>query len=251
MVRSIVLGAVSALAMIASANASDLYRASEPAVYNDGPYTPNTSWAGFYVGVNGGFASLESRFVETPGVNVLWGQPGDRFKTQPDDGFGGGQIGYNFQRGNVVFGLEGTFEGISAASLVRSPRFPATELYASDISAFGTLAGRLGYAFDRNLIYAKGGYAVTDLMLRGRRGGVNYFNTDETLSGFVLGGGVEHRILPRWTLGVEYNYLDFRSQGLEAGDNAGLGFKSEAGVAAQTVAGRLSYTMGAVYEPLK
>ena len=251
MFRSIVLGAAGAAAMIASASATDLYSPAEPVPVRGAPYiyAPLENWAGFYVGLNGGYSFFDPRFVERAGVNAFWGQPGDRFKTDAYNGFGGGQVGYNFQNGRLVYGLEGIFDGIGADNSVRSPRIPG-DYFRTQISEFGAITGRLGYAFGGTLVYTKVGYAIADMTLRGRNG-PTFFSSDDTLSGFVVGGGVEFQIAPRWVLGIDYNYLDFGSESFQASDNNGLGFKSEASVTGQTVGARLNYKLGAAYEPLK
>ena len=87
---------------------------------------------------------------------------------QPEGGFGGGQIGYNIQRGNIVFGLEADFEGadINGSKTANGTYTdPAGNQYAASLGLkttldwFGTLRGRVGYTFDRALVYGTGGFA--------------------------------------------------------------------------------------------
>ena len=69
--------------------------------------------------------------------------------------FGGGQIGYNFQRGNIVFGLETDLEG----SGIRWQR-ASVGLTSSAVTGSARVRGRVGYAFDRALVYATGGFGL-------------------------------------------------------------------------------------------
>src|SRR5579864_4625414 len=96
MFRRFVLTSVSVLALTAAANAADIYvpGPAGPGGYKDAWYP---TWAGFYIGVNGGYA---------------WSDHSDKFAVapftglDPQGGFGGGQIGYNWQSANFVFGVE-------------------------------------------------------------------------------------------------------------------------------------------------
>src|ERR1700745_3099832 len=97
MFRHLVLASASVLAFSA-ANAADLYRAAP----SDIPaYVPATNWAGFYVGINGGYGFNGQDPAANPDVKGL-----GTMKLSPEGGFGGGQIGYNFQSGNLVYGVE-------------------------------------------------------------------------------------------------------------------------------------------------
>ena len=78
---------------------------------------------------------------------------------------------------------------------------------------FGTVRGRLGYVFDRTLVYATGGLAYGDV-----RNGVNFFWPAGQLqftgavinieTGFTVGGGIEHAFAPNWTVKGEYLFYD-------------------------------------------
>ena len=92
MLHRVILTAASVVALATAANAADMYRPSAGG-YKDVPYV-GVNWSGVYVGVNGGY-----------GMNSN--------NSDMNGGFGGGQIGYNVQRGNLVFGVEGDIEGSS------------------------------------------------------------------------------------------------------------------------------------------
>ncbi len=98
MFRTALFGLVSAAALISSANAADLGASS----YKDGSYGP--TWAGVYVGINGGYGlsannSTIYAYANDPGVGATTTSATTDY--DKSGGFGGGQIGYNFQRGRV------------------------------------------------------------------------------------------------------------------------------------------------------
>jgi outer membrane immunogenic protein len=199
---------------IASANAADMYVPGPvgPGGYKDAPWAP--TWAGFYVGANGGYgwSNTNRNITLTDTVTSAF----DIFKgADPAGGFGGGQIGYNFQRDHFVFGVEVDLQGSGIGdSVTTSPtRFPgAIGSVTSDLDWFGTVRGRLGYAFDRALIYGTGGFAfggIHDRVHYDNGVGNNAtFNNDNTQTGYVVGGGVEYKIAPAWSVKAEYQYIN-------------------------------------------
>jgi outer membrane immunogenic protein len=206
----------------ASANAADMYRAPAPGGYKDTPYV-GVNWSGLYVGVNGGGAWNATK--DTP--------------LDPTGGFGGGQIGYNWQgmwHPNVVIGIEADFQGGDISDSDRN--------HKSELEWFGTVRGRLGYAFDRALVYGTGGFAYGSV-----KNTVVRDTTSETQTGWVAGGGVEYKLAPAWSAKAEYQFLS-----LDAGDangagplGQGLGDRSEV----HTFRVGVNYFVGSGYEPLK
>jgi len=202
MLRIGIIGAVSALALTVSANAADMYRAPVGGGLKDGPYVPVATWTGFYVGVNGGYA---------------WGAYDDQLAVaaspfdglQPEGGFGGGQIGYNWQglyHPSLVLGIEADIQGgdISDSSAdVNGNKFK------SQIDWFGTVRGRLGYALDKTLVYATGGFAYGSVKNSVADANANYdFRKETTATGYVVGGGFEHKVSPAWSIKGEYQYIN-------------------------------------------
>jgi hypothetical protein len=121
-------------------------------------------WSGFYVGINGGWGTSHNTWTNTAIGGVPFGPVGEG-SHDSDGGTVGGQIGYRWQSGNWVFGLEGQgnwadFSGsnFSLAALGATNR--------TKIDAFGLFTGQIGYAFNNVLLYVKGGGAVTDNKLR-------------------------------------------------------------------------------------
>ncbi len=129
----------------------------EPA--RPGPYDVPFIWTGFYAGAQlGGLANWSD--VSDPLGGSLFGNP-----NLGAGSFAGGQVGYNYQSGKIVYGLEAdvafpNIEGTSTCSSL-SGSFVNSNCKVG-INAFGTLTGRLGLALDpdgRSLIYGKAGAA--------------------------------------------------------------------------------------------
>ncbi len=93
----------------------------------------------------------------------------------PGGGFGGGQIGYNWQGalggGNTVFGIEADFQG---GDIYNQLIDAAGNSFKSELDYFGTVRARLGYASDRSLYYVTGGLAYGGLKNQAEIGGTNY-----------------------------------------------------------------------------
>jgi outer membrane immunogenic protein len=169
---------------LASANAADLYRGA-PGGYKDAYAAPVAAWTGFYLGVNGGYG---------------WTDSSDSAYWQPEGGFGGGQIGYNWQgfyHPNLVVGIEADFQG---GDISDSSNFYGDE---SSLNYFGTVRGRIGFAFDRTLIYGTGGFAYGEV----EHNYVSLANFKDTQAGWVAGGGVEYKVSPAWSVKGEYQFL--------------------------------------------
>jgi opacity protein-like surface antigen len=122
---------------------------------------------------------------------------------------GGGPLGYNWQLGSALLGLEADasladMEGTNTC-FAYSGRFVSANCRAR-IDALGTLAGRFGWIlpFDgRTLLFGKAGLAWTHLDLHAKpNGGGGLPGTEESgvQWGWIVGGGVERAIAPRWTL---------------------------------------------------
>src|SRR6266545_637715 len=145
---------------------------------------------------------------------------------------GGGQVGYNFQNRNLVFGVELDVEAFNLKlSRQASARYPFSFLPGMAGSTFTvtssldtrwlfTARGRLGWAFDSVLVFATGGLAVTDLRASHTFSdnyappfGAGAWSGSTTKTGWTAGGGVEWAAGRKWTVKVEYLYLNFGSVG--------------------------------------
>ncbi|MFZ1109096.1 MAG: outer membrane protein [Rhodomicrobium sp.] len=192
----------SAFALTAfSANAADIYQG--PGGYKDGPvYAPQPVWAGVYAGINGGYGWSNENQLADP----FWPFGG----VSPSGGFGGGQLGYNWQSGHFVFGFETDLQGSAIGD--RGVDVNGS-VYKSNLDYFGTVRGRLGYAFDNALLYATGGFAYGGLSKYTNDGG-NSFRYSDTAGGYVVGGGIEYKINPAWSVKAEYQYINLGNNDL-------------------------------------
>jgi outer membrane immunogenic protein len=189
-----VLFCVAAL-VACSAAAADMPARPVPAV----AAAPLYNWGGFYGGINAGWGwgPTNWHYNVVPPVNM---------SQQMGGGFGGFQAGYNFQIASFVLGIEGDYEfaNIVASNLCPNPAFTCH----SKTRNIADITGRIGYAWDRVLVYAKGGEAWAF----NRYESVASFNTiggAETRSGWLGGVGIEYAYDPCWSVKAEYNYLDF------------------------------------------
>jgi outer membrane immunogenic protein len=187
------LGAIGSQA----ANAADL-----PVKARTAPIDHAWSWNGLYIGahVGGGWGTIESE-ISLGGVGAF------PVASAAVNGFlGGGQIGYNIQRGIVVFGVEADaswsgMKGTTPCLIVLSCK--------REVEALGTITGRLGFTADRALIYVKGGGAWAHVNHDVSIFGVNLARADKTVWGWTVGTGIEYAITSNWSARVEYNFMDF------------------------------------------
>jgi outer membrane immunogenic protein len=205
-IRSLLVAATLCGAPLAAADAADMSVPRAPAqapAYAPPPISVY-NWTGFYVGAQLGGAWS----------NASWTDPvsglGDSVN---GSGFiGGGQIGYNYQIGPWVLGLEGDFAG---TNLHGSDTDIAGFTHGTSTDWTSTVTGRLGYAVSRVLFYAKGGAAFANE----RNTVTSPFGTASVTSastpaGWTAGAGIEYAIDPKWSARVEYDYLGFGSQGV-------------------------------------
>lgn len=173
---------VATLCVASSASAGDLpqrYNYNKPQTYQN-----LFNWSGFYAGLHGGLGWGDSSFGDTNGHAL------------------GAQIGYNYQLvSGMVFGVETdlSLTGIDSGA------------FSQDY--FGTFRGRVGYAFDRILLYATAGFAYAGGEIAG---------IDRTHYGYALGVGVEGMVTPNVSLRLEYLYTDFSTRNY--GPIGGVGF---------------------------
>jgi outer membrane immunogenic protein len=214
MKRILLAGAAAvAVAVAAPAFAADL-PAAAPMSYKAPAYAAAYSWTGFYIGANlgGGFstASDAPTFFNAAGTTVL---VGTSTSTNLSGVIGGGQLGYNWQAGRFVFGLEADFDGSGERGSSNFVSAVGTTMTSHQENWFSTVRGRLGYAPDRWLFYVTGGVAFENLGHNTTftpTGGANIPVGGETVTrtGYVVGGGVETALWGNWTGGVEYLYID-------------------------------------------
>ncbi|MER2263598.1 outer membrane protein [Methylobacterium oxalidis] len=225
--RKLLLASTATALLTGAASAADLpRRAAPPPIFTP---VPVFTWTGFYAGFNAGYGFDVSANQQPLGVLIANGAQPGFFPTansarrddptlplgfagavafsnrNTSDGFvGGGQVGYNYQftpGSGVVVGIE------ADAQYVDFGRNRNRNLVAGDVTAgtlifnpvgittldyFGTVRGRIGYAFDRVLFYGTGGFAYGS-------GGGNDFglpnrSRDDFQTGWTVGGGIEYAL---------------------------------------------------------
>jgi len=224
-----VAASASALAL-SPAQAADL---GDGSLKDTGPVyaAPAPLWTGFYLGVHGGYADGE--WDGTLGLDTTDDPAAIGYdnldKTIDGDGFfGGGQIGYNFQRGNLVLGIEAdaSFADVDGSETYTTVIFGGCCSFSKDhqfeVEYFGTLRGRLGYAEGRYLAYVTGGFAWAkvdgSLTVTANPVSASSYveldgaSDDNTHTGWTLGGGVEAALSDRWSLKAEYLYIDLSEE---------------------------------------
>jgi outer membrane immunogenic protein len=176
-------------------------------------------WSGFYIGANGGWGSSRNSWDFLPGVGTFGEGSHDA-----DGGTIGGQIGYRWQAGTWVFGVEaqGNWADFKGSNISLQD---ATLRNESRVDAFGLFTGQVGYAANNVLFYVKGGAAVTSNEYRRFDVPTNALlasTDDDTRWGGTVGVGLEYGFAPNWSFGVEYNHLFMQDRTLAFTTPGGL-----------------------------
>ena len=220
MKNQIVAGLGLALAAFASAAAAaDLARRYPPPRPAAAIYAPVYNWTGFYIGVNGGGAFGHSNWDNVGGFNLT-------------GGLVGGTIGFNWQPGPLVLGIESDLDwsGISGSTTNLCPLGCKTAN-----SWLGTVRGRVGYAFDRIMPYVTGGLAFGNI----KASTPAFPGTDNANTGWTVGAGLEVAIGGGWTAKAEYLFVDLGSA--NCGFNCGALINDNISFRASIVRGGLNY----------
>lgn len=215
-----VLGAAALLAGVSTvALAADLpsRKAPEP-VYVE----PVFSWTGFYIGANLGGVIAETRGTPTslfpPAFAVF--APGLPSPTSSKFGFiGGGQVGFNYQMGSLVMGLEADFDATTASDTqnIVLPTLvgPVAATAQTKLDWLATVRARFGYTISpRLLAYLTGGLAIGG----GSTSASAVFlpapifnwagTTSSTSVGWTIGAGAEYALTSNFSVKAEYLYYD-------------------------------------------
>jgi outer membrane immunogenic protein len=232
------------------ASAADLPSRKAPLAVAPAPMLIN--WSGFYVGLNAGGTFGGNNNVSTIGVPgavipVAGAAPiqaaavtsltGTGSGGNSKIGFiGGGQIGYNWQFGSMVAGIEADIQGIAAnssatnivglAPIAGAPPFAylGSQTVTNQLDWLGTLRGRLGFlATPTWLLYGTGGLAYGGVRSTSSVfqtitpspgaffGGVGSMASSSTRVGWTIGAGAEWMFAPNWSAKLEYLYYDLGS----------------------------------------
>jgi len=193
-------------------------------------------WSGGYVGVNAGGALNSSKFksnysytgqddIGQEGIDLVNGLD---FTATPNEGaFTAGVLaGYNMQMSSLVLGIEGDFNYLGFSGTVKNnasgvmsqvlepENTNAIDKIDYEGTWYGTVRARVGYAMDNFLLYGTGGLAYGQLNIKQKLDATNGTESatwsserDAWKMGWTVGAGVEYA-MDRWTLGLEYLYVD-------------------------------------------
>lgn len=216
------------LGMSSVASAADMSLKDAP----DVPVAaPSVLFSGFYAGVHLGGAWGD---VDVTDTYTYVADPVVKTNLETSGLMGGVQLGYNFRRGNVVFGIEGDLGGLDLSGdgttmlepysakncgWNHSAKCSLSGKYSVSGGMYGDLTGRLGVVSDRTLFYAKGGLAFLEVDFDSHYVGDNYlhsgstfdFSHSETMTGWTVGAGVEYALNKNLSLKAEYQHFDFGS----------------------------------------
>ena len=215
--------------MTAPASAADLRRPAPAPV----PVVYAYNWSGFYIGGHIGGAWVDRCLTLATGGEAC----------ADGSGFvGGGQAGFNWQTGQFVFGVEfsGSFADLDGD--VSAGVLPNGWYYSSQHKSLWMLTGRVGWAFDRALLYVTGGGAWARNTVDFYNGVGGVASVDFDRQGWTIGVGLEYGFTPNWSLAAQYNFVDLGSKDV---------FFATPGVAASVsqdismVTLRLNYRFGA------
>ena len=182
------------IGLSSAANAADIYHRGGSLKDEPGPAIFPT-WAGLYVGGSVGYG---------------WGDVSNDFTfcdldCKDSDNMNGvvygGRVGYNFQRGDIVFGAEASFNGTN----MDGTTFDGD--VKDKLDWYGTAVGRLGYAYGDMLFYGFGGVAWGNVKTT-----VLGDDDDATHVGWTAGAGVERAITDRFSVRLEYSHVDLGSE---------------------------------------
>ncbi|KIZ40710.1 MULTISPECIES: outer membrane protein [Rhodopseudomonas] len=197
-------------AMAADMPARGLYKA--PIMVAAAP-----SWTGFYVGAHAGYGwgDFEASDVDPVFRTLI----DENLNHKPDGGVFGAHAGYNYQVGDIVFGVEadGSYASIKGSVFYDFPLLGGTfsDQQTSKIDALFSARGRVGYAFGPALLYATGGVATAQVSstFSASLFGQSLSTADKAWHvGYTVGGGIEYKLASNWSTRVEYLYADLGEQ---------------------------------------
>jgi outer membrane immunogenic protein len=162
------------------------------------------SWTGAYVGVQAGYSwgrDRTRRFLSASGAFL-----GSSSRYDIDGALGGAQAGFNYQLGAIVLGVEGDVEAVGGRGRVRDTGLAGR--VQQDWQ--GSLRGRIGFAFDRFMIFGSGGASFTEFehRLHDPVAGASE-SAKVSKTGWNIGAGVNFAFTENLILGAEYRYTDY------------------------------------------
>lgn len=197
-------------------------------------------WTGFYIGANGGWGSSHNSWdFLSPVGSVSEGSH------DASGGTVGGQVGYRWQMGQVVFGVEGQGNWADFSGSNVSTAFSA-DTNRSKVDSFGLITGQIGYAWNNVLLYVDGGAAVTGnrYSVLSTATGAQFASADDTRWGGAVGVGFEVGFAQNWSAGLQYDHLFMSDSNVTFTDAAGLTATDSIRQDVDLVTARINYRFG-------
>jgi outer membrane immunogenic protein len=221
-----------------AASAADIARP----VYKAAPVASAHNWSGFYVGGVVGAGLMSSEFADLP-ENLSYG-----YMHKSKWGFSaGGTVGYNWQAGAAVFGVEGDLSWASLDQTLNSGYTDAS--FNTKWNWYGTVRARAGVAVDNALFYVTGGVAFVDAKYKAYDmeygcGGDYCADSTKTQTGFAAGAGVEYAFASNWSAKLEYLYIGLPTRDVDDSSYPGYGYNYSFKSDAHFVRAGLNYKFG-------
>ena len=171
-----------------------------PPIYAPAPMVapPAYNWTSVYIGGNAGWGFATGSITGTSGAFST------TLSEQLNGFVGGGQLGFNYQFGMAVVGIEGDFDASTQSLTTTGAFFTAKD----QITWLTTVRGRVGAAFDRVLLYATGGFGYGQFQSTINAGIFGSASASQSHAAWTAGAGVEVGITNNLTGRIEYLYLD-------------------------------------------
>ena len=164
------------------------------------------NWTGFYIGGHIGGAWSNASISDPIGGIFL--PAGIALAHNGSSFLGGFQLGYNYQTGPWVFGIQGDMSWTAINASVFNPFFGFLLTHSDKVNWLASLSGRIGYAWNTWLLYGKGGVAWVHNTYSTTNPPGYVANGSDTRTGFLIGAGLEYAWARNWTTFIEYNYID-------------------------------------------
>ena len=209
LVSTIAIGLLAGTTSIALADGYGRAAPSAPVAYN---------WSGFYIGgsVGGAWESIDWRNVNPAPATLR------SFSATKDEGTFGGHIGAQIQFGTIVVGVEagglGTFDRYFTTTVGGTPCTAIVTIVSPICEArmkeVFTVGPRLGFAWDKFLVYGTGGWATgkVDTQFASGATGATFDHTSHDQDGWFAGGGIEYALTQNLIVGVEYQHIDLGNE---------------------------------------
>lgn len=212
--RAILTGLTVSLCAVTAANSADF--GTGPGSLLDTPFAVVPwNWGGFYGGWTLGYGTGDFSNYVSPNAN----NPHGWASNNPDGMLLGGTVGYNYQyTPNWIIGAEADMSWANMQGNQHMYIYDGHD-WSGGWDGFGTIRGRVGYAWGRTLVYGTGGIAFvhSNEVIVGNAADETNFGQG-WYTGYVVGAGVEHAFTDRLSAKIEFLYADgFNSESGETG----------------------------------